>query len=104
VVERLVILCNENRLGRAHLSESMAISTSLPSIPKTVTDLNDAKKEIREQAVSNIEKEFLLEALRRNEYNVSRAAQQTGMQRTNFQALLKKHNLRIKDIATNRKL
>ena len=101
VVERLVILCNETRLGRAHLSESMAISTSLPSIPKTVTELNEAKKEIREQAVSDIEKEFLLEALRRNEYNVSKAAQQTGMQRTNFQALLKKYNLRIKDIAAH---
>jgi len=104
VIERLVILCNENRLGRAHLSESMAISTSLPSIPKTVAELNDAKKDIREQAVTDIEKEFLLEALRQNEYNVSRAAKQTGMQRTNFQALLKKHNLRIKDIAANRKL
>jgi len=79
----------------------MAISTSLPSIPKTVTELNDAKKEIRELAVSDIEKEFLLEALRLNEYNVSKAAQQTGMQRTNFQALLKKYNLRIKDIAAN---
>ena len=104
VIERLVILCNESRLGQAHLSKSMSISiaSSIPSVPKTVEDLNELKKELRDQAVAEIEKSFLLEALRRNDYNVSKAAKQTGMQRTNFQALLKKHNLRIKDIAAHK--
>ena len=50
-------------------------------------------------AVAGVEKAFLLEALRRNEYNVSRAAEDTGMQRTHFQALLRKHGLRIRDRA-----
>jgi len=44
------------------------------------------------------EKAFLLAALRRNDYNVTRAADQTGMQRSNFQALLRKHGLRIRDL------
>ncbi|HUT25790.1 MAG TPA: helix-turn-helix domain-containing protein, partial [Sumerlaeia bacterium] len=44
-------------------------------------------------------KVFLTEALRRNDYNVTKAAQETGMQRTHFQSLLKKHGLRIRDLA-----
>ena len=99
VVERLVILCREGRVGQAHLRESMTISSAHTPVPQTAAELNELKKKARDQAVADIEKAFLLEALRRNGYNVSRAAEQTGMQRSNFQALLKKHGLRIRDIA-----
>jgi len=98
VVERLVILCNERRVGQMHLRESMVVSASGGKIPKTVAELNDAKKELRDRAVADIEKAFLLDALRRSDHNATKAAEQTGMQRSNFQALLKKHGLRITDI------
>ena len=98
VVERLVILCGEGRVGQAHVRESLTVSEPRTAIPATVTELNDLKKQLRDQAAAEIEKAFLLEALRRNDHNVTRAAAQTGMQRSNFQALLKKHGLRIKDI------
>ena len=39
-----------------------------------------------------------MEALRRNDYNVARAAEETGMQRMHFQALLKKQGLRLRDL------
>jgi transcriptional regulator with GAF, ATPase, and Fis domain len=39
----------------------------------------------------------VLETLRRNGSNVSRSAEETGMQRSNFQALMKKHNIRVRD-------
>ena len=99
VVERLVILTSEGRVGQAHLRESLAVPASVPSIPQTADELNDLRRKLREQAGADVEKAFLVEALRRNDYNVTKAAAQTGMQRSNFQALLKKHNLRIKDIA-----
>jgi len=99
VVERLVILCNSGRIGHAHLRESMPVAASVPTVPQTAEELNELKKQLRDQAVVEIEKVFLLEALHRNDYNVTRAAEQTGMQRSNFQALLKKHGLRIRDIA-----
>jgi len=102
VVERLVILCGQNRVGRAHLHESMALSAAPISVPQTMEDLYARKKTLRDQAVADLEKVFLLEALRRNGYNVTRAADQTGMQRTSFQAMLKKHNLRIRDIVSER--
>ena len=99
VVERLVILCSEGRVGQAHLRESMAVSAAASPVPQTGAELNELKRKARDEAVAPIERAFLLEALRRNDYNVSRAAEQTGMQRSNFQALLKKHGLRIRDIA-----
>jgi len=98
VVERLVILCSEPRVGQAHLRESLAVPAAAPEVPRAAGELQDLKRKLRDQAGAEVERAFLLEALRRNEYNVTRAAAQTGMQRSNFQALLKKHNLRIRDI------
>jgi transcriptional regulator with GAF, ATPase, and Fis domain len=43
-----------------------------------------------------IEKLILLEALKRNAWNVTKSAEETGMQRTNFQALMKKYQIRIR--------
>jgi len=43
--------------------------------------------------VEDIEKTFVMAALRRNKWNISQAASDVGMQRTNFHALLKKYNL-----------
>ena len=37
-----------------------------------------------------------LEALKRNAWNVTRSAEETGMQRANFQALMKKHDIRLR--------
>ena len=99
VVERLVILCDGARIGQAHLRESIAASLPLTGVPETADELNELKKKLREEAVVELEKAFLIGALRRNDYNITRAAEQTAMQRPNFQALLKKHGLRIRDIA-----
>ena len=60
------------------------------------------KQKLRDEAVTEVERAFLLQALSRNDYNVTKAADQTGMQRPNFQALLKKHGLRLKDLVAGR--
>ena len=99
IVERLVILCDGGRIGKGHIRESMNVSMSVAAVPQTGDELNELKKKLRDKAIVEVEKSFLLEALRRNDYNVTKAANQTGMQRSNFQALLKKHDLRIRDIA-----
>jgi len=103
VVERLVILCRGERVGQARVRESLIVSASGASVPQTAEELNNARKALREQAVADIERAFLVEALRRNDHNVTRAAAQTGMQRSNFQALLKKHDLRVRDIMRREK-
>ena len=100
VVERAVILTSDNRIGKAHLQECLAVHASVPSVPQTMDELNEVRKQLKEQAVAQIERAFLIDALRRNGHSVTKAARQTGMQRTHFHALLKKHNLRLKDLAS----
>jgi len=98
VVERLVILCSAERIGQGHLRESMSVAPAALAAPQTAEELNELKRKLRDQAADGAERAFLLEALRRSHYNVTEAARETGMQRTQFQALLRKHGLRIRDI------
>ena len=66
-------------------------------VPKTSDDLKRIKKIVREKSVEEVEKLFVQETLRRNDSNVTRSAEETGMQRSNFQALMKKYNIRVRD-------
>jgi len=65
-------------------------------IPKSANELKEKKRLLREQAVKPIEKAFVLQALERNAWNVTRAAEETGMLRPNFQALIKKFGISIR--------
>jgi len=60
------------------------------SVPLSVEDLKEIKRHLREHAVDNIEKAFVISALQRNMGNVTRASEDTGMLRPNFQAMMKK--------------
>ena len=51
------------------------------------------KKKLREEAVMPLEKAFIIKALERCDWNVTKAADDVGMLRPNFQALLKRHNI-----------
>jgi DNA-binding NtrC family response regulator len=97
-VQRALILAGDGLIRRAHLA-SLADAAPRPAqdVPRTGEALKQAKKAAREKSVEGIEKEFVLEALRRNAWNVTRSAEETGMQRANFQALMKKHDIHIRD-------
>jgi len=97
-VQRAVILATEPVIRRAHLVNiDEASPGTAVDIPRTGEELKQIKKLAREKSVENIEKLFVLEALRRNGWNATRSAEETGMQRANFQALMKKYNIRIRD-------
>lgn len=66
---------------------------ALDAIPQSVDELREQKRFLKEKAVEPLERAFLVEALRRNDGNVTRAAEEVGMQRTNFHALLRKQGL-----------
>ena len=51
------------------------------------------KQIIVDETYGPIEKAFLLKALKRAEWNITRAAKQVGMQRSNFSSRMKKHRL-----------
>lgn len=61
--------------------------------PSTLEELNKIKKMLRKKAVENIEKFFVTAALDKNRWNITRAAESVGMQRTNFHALMRKYNV-----------
>ena len=50
-------------------------------------------QQVRDAAVQEMERHFLIEALERSGGNVSKAAEDVGMQRTNFHALMRKYSL-----------
>ena len=62
-------------------------------MPRTNEELKRLKKELRLRTVEKVERDFLIYALQRNGWNVTRAAKDVGMQRTNFQGLMRKHGI-----------
>ena len=66
-------------------------------VPFTSDGLKELKKHLRERAVEDVERAFVLNALERNNWNVTKASEEVGMLRPNFQALMRKYNLRAKE-------
>ena len=73
----------------------------LEEVPADAESLKEAKKQVREKAVEPIERAFLLNALEQNDWNVTRAAEEVGMLRPNFQAMLRKRGISIKEHSQN---
>lgn len=97
-IERAVILCENDIITLKELPvlrDTDDVAQMIGHIPATNEELKKIKKEIRQRAVNHVEKNFILNALMQNRWNVTRAAQNTGLQRTNFQALMKKHGVSL---------
>ncbi len=97
VVERAVILCESDHITRKdlpRLGDDPVFDELLAAVPATNEDLKRAKKEIRRKATDRIEADFVRAALERCDGNVTRAARETGLQRTNFQGMMKKHGIK----------
>ncbi|MDD5030244.1 MAG: sigma 54-interacting transcriptional regulator [Rhodoferax sp.] len=101
-LQRAVILSSDHIIRQAHLAHILD-NRPLPDfeVPRTSDDLKRVKKLAREKSVEDIEKLFIQETLKRNGSNVTKSAEETGMQRANFQALMKKYNIRARDTGHN---
>jgi DNA-binding NtrC family response regulator len=99
IVERAVILCEKDKISLKELpllGDLGAIEQLMENIPSSNAELKRLKKEIRQKAVRKVEKNFILNALAKNDWNISRAAQQVGLQRSNFHNLMKKYGITLK--------
>ncbi len=97
VIERAVISCEGDLIILKDLPVLSAGEDKGPAaetVPATNEELKQWKKEVRKKAVDQMEREFVLNALVKSNWNVTRAAGQVGLQRTNFQGLMKKHGIR----------
>lgn len=96
IIERLVIMTDSNVITVEHLPRSIqgSIFSVNMTIPKTNAELKKIKVKLRAKAVEDMERAFLIDALNRNGWNVTKSAQNVGMKRQNFHALMKKYNIK----------
>jgi DNA-binding NtrC family response regulator len=97
VIERAVILAEQDQITPRelpNLGEGNAIEELIEHVPINNEELKRIKKEIRRKAVEKVERSFVLNALSRHQWNITQTAKAVGLQRTNFQALMKKHAIR----------
>ena len=90
-VERAVILSESRLISAGELYLTGNMENPIEMAPSTNEELKKLKKEVRQRAADRVEKNFLLQALAQSDWNVTRAAKNVGIQRTNFQNLMKKH-------------
>jgi len=101
VIERAVVLAEDNQITQSDLE--LGISTvelmaeDLTLIPLNAEELKETKRQLREQAVEDVERAFVISALQRSHGNITRAAEETGMLRPNFQAMMKKLGVSARD-------
>jgi DNA-binding NtrC family response regulator len=100
VIERTIVMIENDEMVRVEhliLPGQREKQELREHIPMTSEELKEIKKQIRERAVEEVEKAFVLSALERHNWNVTRAAEEVGMLRPNFQALMRKYNLRVRE-------
>ncbi|MFO7750483.1 MAG: sigma-54 dependent transcriptional regulator [Desulfobacteraceae bacterium] len=97
VVERLVIMTDTEQVSQKCLMENFPMGNRVMDdhrVPHSIEELKAAKKRFLEENFSKIEKTFLQQALDTADGNITRAAKEVNMQRSNFSTLMKKHNLK----------
>ena len=98
VIERAVILCESDQITLKELpvfSDGHDFGRLVDAVPSTNEELKRVKKEIRKKATDQVEANFIRSALERCDWNITRAARETGLQRTNFQSMMKKHGIKL---------
>ncbi len=103
IIERAVVLAGGDYIQPNDLEilteRDGGLDVDLDCIPESAEELKVTKKQLRERAVKPVERAFLINALERNNWNITRAAKEVGMQRPNFQAMLKKQGISVKEYA-----
>jgi transcriptional regulator with GAF, ATPase, and Fis domain len=66
-------------------------------IPTHREELKQVKKEAQQKVKEEIERKFIVEALRQGEGNILRSAERVGMDRRQFQNLIRKYGVSRKD-------
>ena len=100
MVERLVATVDAELIGVDHFppnfggSNPLARELGIHQVPTNIDELKVAKTNIKEKIYQQVESSFIMEALEKSDWNISRAAKQVGMKRPNFHALMRKYAIR----------
>jgi len=90
-IEQALLLAPGAEITPADLSGA-ATATTAPSLPTPVSF-----REAKERVVEAFERDFLLDALRRHGGNVTKAAEEVGMYRQNFQQKMRELGITVED-------
>jgi transcriptional regulator with GAF, ATPase, and Fis domain len=100
MIERAVVLAEGNIIRNEDLelwdSKETSQDRMIERIPLNADELKEMKRHIRDHAMESLESLFVRNALERNGWNVTRAAEETGILRPNFQSMMKKLGISVK--------
>jgi len=96
VILRAMVLAKDGRIEIDHLPDELI--GAKPSNIRDKEGLRLAKKKAKQKAALEIEKQFVTNALKRSEGNISKAAREIGMDRRQFQAMMKRCGIKLKDL------
>jgi len=104
IVKRAAVLAKGPTIIVADLPEKMRSSAGAGpgAPPANRSELRRAREEARKVAVAEVERSFAMEAMRRNKGNVARAAAAVGMDRRQFQNLIKKYGVQVEEFRNKR--
>jgi DNA-binding NtrC family response regulator len=100
LVERLVVTVENDTIRVEHLPEiirQIRPREEEARVPRTNEELKAMKRQAHDHLWRELERSFVIEALRRCDWNVTRAARETGLLRPNFHALMRKYGIRAGD-------
>ncbi|PLY06127.1 MAG: Fis family transcriptional regulator [Desulfuromonas sp.] len=91
LIERLVIMTPGNVIERSDLPHEIHTTSGmgLKETSKIVSDLPDSYREAKEV----FERQFLIEKLKKNNWNVSRTAEEIGLERSNLHRKIKAYEI-----------
>ena len=100
IVERLVGTIDAELVRIEHLPPKISGAAQEPPSPEggpppeNVAALKESKRRLKEKVYEQVERAFILNALDRTGWNITRAASAVGMQRTYFHALMRKYGIK----------
>jgi len=96
IVERIVILCHCDRIEPQHLPSEIRQAparSTVTQLPQSWGEFKKLKQQAKDAVVQELECRFLTEVLERCGGNVTKAAEDAGIQRTHLHALIRKYGL-----------
>jgi len=102
MIERAVVLAEGDVIRNEDLElwdgtdTENAANGMIERIPLNAEELKEMKRHIRDHAMDALESLFVRNALDRNGWNVTRAAEETGILRPNFQGMMKKLGISVR--------
>ena len=93
-IERALISADGPEVQVCDLPEGISVLHEAMEEPRSIEDLKRLKKRLRDRAIEDTEKKFIISTLTANDWNVTRAASAVGIQRTNFYKLMNKYGIK----------